>query len=137
MSIRTDRVASLVRRELSDMLTREEIHDPQLKGMVSISEVEVSRDLQNATIYFSVMGAEALEVQGAFTRAAGFIRTQLGRRLKLRQTPKLRFEIDQSFEYGARMDRVINSLDIPPAEEEGEEGSGEEGLASGEKDSSA
>ena len=137
--IRTERVRGFIRQEIADMLLRQEIHDPRLSGLVSITDVEVSRDLQHATVYFSVVerdlsvlspvplpspegktatGGELIrECQQALTHAAGFIRSQLGRRMRLRHTPHLRFLPDNSLDYGMRMNRLLDQLHIPPAED--------------------
>ncbi|MBF0160924.1 MAG: ribosome-binding factor A [Magnetococcales bacterium] len=141
--IRTERVRASIRQEIADMLLRQEIHDPRLVGFISITDVRLSTDLQYATVYFSVVdkpGAaleggnaepesgsplqpsaaerERLQVcQQALTHAAGFIRGQLGRRIQLRQTPHLRFLPDHSLDYGLRMNQLLGSLQIPPADE--------------------
>ena len=139
--IRTERVRASIRQEIADMLLRQEIHDPRLVGFVSITDVRLSPDLHYATVYFSVVeerGAALAAVdsnpdaahaspaeserlqscQQALTHAAGFIRSQLGRRVQLRHTPHLRFLPDHSLDYGMRMNRLIGSLNIPPKEEE-------------------
>ncbi|MBF0623731.1 MAG: 30S ribosome-binding factor RbfA [Magnetococcales bacterium] len=126
MSQRTNRIRSEIQREIALMLERGEVKDPRLSGLISISDVEVSRDLQYATVYMTVFGGEG-EDPGAqdlkiLNGAAGFIRSRLSRRLSMRQTPQLRFAIDGSFEYGSRMDRLLKSLNLPqtpsPEEEE-------------------
>ncbi|MBF0098531.1 MAG: 30S ribosome-binding factor RbfA [Magnetococcales bacterium] len=133
--IRTERVAGLIRQEIADMLLRQEVHDPRLTGLVSITDVQLSADLQHATVYFSLMGGEGVATgeskavveerlqscQRVLMHAAGFIRAQLGKRLStLRHTPQLRFEPDTSMDYGMRMDRLLHALQIPSeGEEEG------------------
>ncbi|MBF0176630.1 MAG: 30S ribosome-binding factor RbfA [Magnetococcales bacterium] len=122
MTLRTERVRVQIRREIATLLERGEVKDPRLTGVVSISDVEVSRDLSYATVYFSILGAgasaEAMEDAGAaLNHAAGFIRSRLARRLKIRQIPILRFVKDNSFEYGSQIDRLLQSLHIPPVEE--------------------
>ncbi|MBF0399988.1 MAG: ribosome-binding factor A [Magnetococcales bacterium] len=144
--IRTERVQGSIRQEIAEMLLRQEIHDPRLAGFISITDVRLSADLQHATVYFSVVEENMVELQPlgegavvaeppavaagptgrtesraeicqrALTHAAGFIRSQLGRRIQLRHIPHLRFLPDHSLEYGMRMDRLLGSLDIPPAE---------------------
>ncbi len=141
--IRTERVRGSIRQEIADMLLRQELHDPRLVGFISITDVRLTPDLQYATVYFSVVerdvsvllpaegrvpGEEGMAVgaavaearakacQQALTHAASFIRSQLGRRIALRHTPHLRFLPDNSLDYGMRMDRLLGSLHIPPAE---------------------
>lgn len=128
MSIRTDRVRGFIRREIAEMLLKQEIHDPRLSGFVSITDVRMSPDLQHATVYFSVLGGEELQsseeghsdrvkaCQEVLTHAAGFIRSQLGRRIQMRHTPHLRFLPDNSLDYGRKIENLLNSVDIPPAE---------------------
>jgi ribosome-binding factor A len=106
---RTRRVGEQLQRELA-ALVRDEIDDPRL-GMVSISAVEVSRDLSHATVFFSTLGEQedadrSLEVlQGA----AGFLRHLLGKRLVMRHVPQLHFKQDHSLEQGARLSALIDS----------------------------
>jgi tRNA pseudouridine(55) synthase/ribosome-binding factor A len=105
---RSLRVAEQLQRELA-VLIRDEVKDPRL-GMVSISGVEVSRDMAHAKIFVSVLGEgqvakESLEV---LTRAASFLRRELGRRMLLRTVPQLRFIHDRSLEEGARMSALID-----------------------------
>ena len=101
-------MAEQIQRELA-VLIREEVKDPRL-GMVSVSGVEVSRDMGNAKVYVSVLGdeqvtADSLEV---LKRAAGFLRHELGRRMVLRAVPQLRFIHDRSLEQGAHISALID-----------------------------
>ncbi|MBF0426016.1 MAG: 30S ribosome-binding factor RbfA [Magnetococcales bacterium] len=118
--IRTERVRGEIRREIAAMLERGEVRDPRLTtGLVSISDVEVSRDLGYATVYFSVLGGdEGADIGAALNHATGFLRSRLAHRLRMRQVPLLRFVKDGSFEYGHRIDALIASLHIPPEEPE-------------------
>ena len=106
---RTRRVGEQLQRELATLI-RDEISDPRI-GMVSVSAVEVSRDLSHAKVFFSTLGSEAqaqasLEVlQGA----AGFLRRLLGQRLKMRSVPQLHFKPDHSLEQGAHLSSLIDS----------------------------
>ena len=104
---RSHRVADFIQRELS-ILIRGELKDPRLSPMMTISSVEVSRDLSVARIYFSVFDAEekgpTLE---ALASASGFLRKQLARRMQTRSVPQLRFYYDDSAEHGAHMSALI------------------------------
>jgi len=106
---RTRRVGEQLQRELAPLI-RDEINDPRL-GMVSISAVEVSRDLSHAKVFFSTLGEQqdadnSLKVlQGA----AGFLRHLLGQRLVMRHVPQLHFKQDHSLEDGARLSALIDS----------------------------
>jgi ribosome-binding factor A len=106
---RTRRVGEQLQRELASLI-RDEISDPRL-GMVSISAVEVSRDLSHAKVFFSTLGDQhdadvSLQVlQGA----AGFLRHMLGKQLAMRHVPQLHFKQDHSLEQGARLSALIDS----------------------------
>jgi ribosome-binding factor A len=104
---RTRRVGEQMQRELAGLL-QEELKDPRL-GMISVSGVEVSRDLAHARVYISVLGGEesVSETLGILNKAAGFLRHQLGQRMRLRVIPQLRFLYDASLADGARMDALI------------------------------
>ncbi|MBF0358721.1 MAG: 30S ribosome-binding factor RbfA [Magnetococcales bacterium] len=117
MSVRSDRASGLIRKEIALMLLGGEIHDPRLSGVISITDVEMSRDLQYATIFFTMYGGEPENGLEGLSRASGFIRRQLGRRLKMRRVPELRFKVDGSMVQGEKIDRLLNSIDIPPVEE--------------------
>ena len=104
---RTRRVGEQIQREVARIL-QEEFQDPRL-GMISVSGVEVSRDLAHAKIYISVLGREedVSETIKVLNKAAGFLRHQLGQRMRLRSVPQLRFLYDGSLAEGARMDALI------------------------------
>lgn len=104
---RTLRVGEQIHRELAELI-RLELKDPGL-GMVTLGEVEVSRDLAYAKVYFTVLGDEAARAasEAALRRAAGFLRRALGKRMRLRIVPELRFVHDDSQARGARIDALI------------------------------
>lgn len=106
---RAERVAGQMRRELAT-LVQSEVKDPDV-GFVSISDVEVSRDLAHAKVYVTVFNAEdAPKSLGALKRAAGFLRTRLGQNMHIRNVPELHFRHDDSVETGMRMDELIASV---------------------------
>ena len=106
---RTRRVGEQLQRELA-VLVRDEINDPRI-GMVSISGVEVSRDLSHAKVFFSTMGdAQEADVSlQVLQGAAGFLRRLLGQRLVMRHVPQLHFKQDHSLEQGAHLSALIDS----------------------------
>jgi ribosome-binding factor A len=113
-SYRPTRVGELLQAELAHMLLRQ-LKDPRL-SMVTISHVEVSPDLRHACVYISRMGSSA-EQQAALegcARAAGFMRSQLGKKLTLRYIPELTFKLDTTIAYGVRISRMLHDL-IPDA----------------------
>jgi len=104
---RSFRVADQVQRELSQML-RFEIKDPRIDSMLTVSEVEVSRDLSVATVFVTIMGdGDRKEALKGLNSASGFMRKQLAARLKLRAVPILRFRYDDSAEKGAELSALI------------------------------
>lgn len=106
---RLRRVAEQIRRELSEIL-RTELKDPGV-GMITITDVEVSPDLAHAKIYFTTLGdADAFaRSRAGLRRASGFLRSMLGRRIKLHNTPELHFEHDASVERGVRLTQLIDA----------------------------
>ena len=109
-SDRPRRVAELVRRELAILIQRE-MDDPAIRG-VSLTAVEMSRDLRLATVYFSEMpgSVDATEAERHLNHATGFLRRLLGQRIDMRRIPELRFRFDTSIERGAQLSRLIDSL---------------------------
>ncbi len=96
MTQRTEQVASLIRNAVQSTVSRG-LHDPRIRGLISITQVTVSADLSWATVYVSVLPAEhgALTLHG-LRHAASRIRSQLGRAVRLRHVPRLSFELDDS-----------------------------------------
>lgn len=111
---RLDRIGDQIQRELAQMIMRE-VKDPRL-GMVTINAVRVSKDLGYADIYISLLSTEDLteesgEVQDSLTvlrKASGFLRGQLGKSMKIRVIPQLRFHFDTLVGQSRRMDALIN-----------------------------
>lgn len=115
---RARRVAEEMKKEISRMIARE-IKDPGITSLTSVTAVELSRDLRHATVYVSVFGsaAEKEKTMQALERATGFIRSEIGRRIRLRHTPEIHFSEDRSLEYGAHIDKVLKSLQKENLEE--------------------
>jgi len=124
MSQRLKRMADQVQRELADLI-RMELKDPRLGGLVTISGVKVSPDLGYAEVYVTVMGRELADDQTAIAhaetlsvlnKASGFLRVELGRRIKTRITPRLRFHYDTVTAHGNYMTQLITKAvaDIAP-----------------------
>ena len=105
---RTLRVAEQIQRDLAELL-RLEVKDPGI-GMVTLTDVEVTADYEHAKVYFTTLG-DADQVAAAtagLNRAAGFLRHELGHRIKLRSIPQLHFIYDESVERGVRLSRLID-----------------------------
>ncbi|HKK13332.1 MAG TPA: 30S ribosome-binding factor RbfA [Gammaproteobacteria bacterium] len=105
---RTRRVGEQIQRELAELI-REEVRDPRI-GMVTVSGVDVSRDLSHAKVYVTVLGddQQVRESLRILKRVAGFLRHALGRRMVIRTVPELRFIHDESVERGARLSSLID-----------------------------
>ncbi len=110
MSRRTQRVADMVRAELGELIRRE-VRDPRV-GLVTISSVDLSPDLTHARVRVSSLGEEAARELSLETlnRASGFLRSQLAKRLDLRATPALIFELDRGAETSQRITDLLEGL---------------------------
>ena len=106
---RTRRVGEQIRRELAELI-RDELRDPRL-ALISMTGVEVSRDLAYARIFVTLMGdpTERNERVAELNRAAPLLRRELGRRMRLRVIPKLEFRYDEIVEQGARLSALIDA----------------------------
>ena len=107
---RPDRVADLIRSELSNLLART-VKDPGV-GFVTITRVTVSADLQSARVYYTCLADTAGRRNSAraLDRAAPFLRRQIGHRLTLKRVPTLRFVFDESIEHQERIERLLDEL---------------------------
>lgn len=105
---RTLRVAEQIQRDLADLI-RLEIKDPRV-GMVTLTDVEVSADYAHAKVFFTTLGTgdQIAAATGGLNHAAGFLRHELGRRIKLRGIPQLHFIYDDSVERGVRLSQLID-----------------------------
>jgi ribosome-binding factor A len=117
MSIKQDRVSGRIRTILSELLLRE-VADPRLHH-ITITEVELDPELLYARVYVNALGDEARQedVMQGLERAKGFLRREVGKRVRLRKTPELVFRWDETLERSERINQLIASLDIPPADD--------------------
>ena len=110
-SIKNTRINGEVQRELSNII-RGEIKDPRIAPLTSVVSVEVAPDLKSCKAYISVLGDEKVQqdtVEG-LKSAEGYIRRQLAQNINLRNTPEIRFILDQSIEYGVNMSKLIDDV---------------------------
>src|SRR5258708_3271663 len=116
MTRRSDRVAEALQALVADLLLRE-ITDPRI-GLVTITAVTVTPDLRHARIFFSCLGDAARRAQSlkGLTSAAGFVRSQVARKLNLRVAPEIVFELDPSLEQAERIARLLK--ETPPRDPE-------------------
>lgn len=110
-SIKSTRINGEVRRELAEII-RAEIKDPRIPPMTSVVEVEVAPDLKTCKAWISVLGDDAAvkEALAGLRSAEGYIRSQLAKRINLRNTPEIRFIMDQSIAYGVNMSKRIDEV---------------------------
>jgi ribosome-binding factor A len=111
---RPDRVADQIRSELGLLLTRE-VHDPGI-GFVTLTRVQVSPDLQQARVFYTVLGDEKARTdsQRALGRAVPFLRRQIGARLRFKRVPELKFLYDESVAGQDRIEQLLNEIRTQP-----------------------
>ena len=118
---RVERIEEEVKKVVSKVIDRD-LKDSRLNGMISVTKVDVSRDLKYCKIYVSMLGvADQKEAMDALKSSAGFVRREIGANIRMHSTPEVKFEFDDSIEYGNKIQKIINDLDIKPVEEDREE----------------
>ncbi|HMK76653.1 MAG TPA: 30S ribosome-binding factor RbfA [Thermodesulfobacteriota bacterium] len=107
---RSDKVADLIQKEVSQMLLKS-IKDPRI-GFITITRVTVSEDCRFARVYYSVAGTQAERESSmkGLDSAKGYLRKELGRRIRLRYTPEITFQFDPSVEYAIHMEELIRNI---------------------------
>ncbi len=107
---RQGRIDEEFRKELSQLISFE-LKEPSVTGMVSVTKVKVTPDLKYAKVSVSILNSQNIkETLAGLKKSSGFLRSELAKRINLRNTPELVFELDESLEYGARIDKIINDL---------------------------
>jgi ribosome-binding factor A len=108
---RPNRVGDQIREELSELLTRGEVHDPGI-GFITLTRVQVSPDLQMARVFYTTLGdgKARQETARALERATPFFRRQIGGRLRLRRVPELEFRFDESIAHQDRIEQILRDL---------------------------
>lgn len=109
-NVRVHRVGEQIKKEMVRILQRE-LKDPRI-GFVTVTGVEMTGDLQQAKVYISVMGDEEQKMNTleGLSRAKGFIRSEIGKVVKLRKTPELIFQFDESIEYGNKIEKLLQQI---------------------------
>ncbi|MDQ0350667.1 ribosome-binding factor A [Alkalibacillus filiformis] len=109
-NVRSNRVAEQMKKELGDILSRK-IKDPRV-GFVTVTDVKVSGDLQQAKVFISIFGDDEQQEKTlvGLAKSKGFIRTEIGQRIRLRKTPEITFEIDEAIQYGNKIENILNDL---------------------------
>jgi ribosome-binding factor A len=108
MTRRQRKIESLIRQELSELI-KQQVKDPRLRGLITVTEVCISPDLKHATVFISTLSSEGEVLQG-LSSASGFLRRELGKRVLLRNIPELSFERDDSIERGTHLLRLFEQL---------------------------
>lgn len=108
--LRANRVAEEIKKEVTELM-RDELKDPRI-GFVTVTSVEVSPDIRYARIFVSVLGSveETKQSLIALNKARGFVRTELGKRIRLRYTPEIEFRFDESIKHGARIMELLGEV---------------------------
>jgi len=111
VSFRLSRLAEEIKREVTDIL-RLQLKDPRISKFTSITDVEVSKDLRHAKMFVSVFGSEAdrSRTLEGLKSASGFIRSELGKRIRLRYLPQLSFYLDSSIQQGIKISQIIREV---------------------------
>lgn len=110
MSTRSNRVAEQMKKEIADILKRK-VKDPRVE-FVTVTDVEVTGDLQQATVYVTVLERQVKQAEAlkGLEKAKGIVRSEVGKRIRLRKTPELAFQIDESIAYGNHIDDLLRKL---------------------------
>lgn len=107
---RLNRINEELRKELSSILAYE-LKNPNITGMLSVTRVKITPDFKYAKVYVSILNSKNIEkTMEGLKESSGFIRSRIAKEVNLRITPELVFEIDDSLEYGARIDNILNNL---------------------------
>mgnify|MGYP003348285964 CR=1 FL=1 len=105
-SFKIDRIQTEIKRELQSMLISD-VKDPRIQSFVSISEVEVSKDLSYCKVYVEIMDKEKDTIMKGLKNASGFMRSELAKRINLRKTPELDFRIDDTMDKQNRIEELL------------------------------
>ncbi|EIJ81457.1 ribosome-binding factor A [Bacillus methanolicus PB1] len=110
MNLRANRVGEQMKKELGDIIGRK-IKDPRV-GFVTVTDVQVTGDLQQAKVFISILGDEEQRENTlkGLAKAKGFIRSEIGQRIRLRKTPEIIFEFDESIDYGNRIESLLHQI---------------------------
>jgi len=121
-SVKNTRINGEVHRVLAQII-RSEIKDPRISSMTSVIDVEVAPDLKTCKAYISVLGNEKVQADtlAGLKSAEGFIRSKLAKTVNLRNTPEIKFVLDQSIAYGVNMSKMINDVNKDVHEREAKE----------------
>lgn len=118
---RTSRLNGEYQKEISAILPRVKDKNPDLKGLISVTETDVAPDLKTAYVYVSIYGVNEEQTANTFAllqENAGFIRHELAQVMRMRTVPALTFRMDRSMSYGAKMDELFKKIQVRPTDDE-------------------
>ena len=112
--LRVEKMQELIKQELSQIILRE-MKDPRI-GFVTVTQVRMSSDLFRAEVYLSLLGSdeETKQTLEVLTKSLGFLRTEISKRIRMRQAPELVLKLDDSLEYSANIQRLLAALERTP-----------------------
>lgn len=114
---RLGRIDEEYRKEISNIISYK-LKNPNVTGMISVTKVNVTNDLKFAKVYVSILNSKNIKnTLAGLKKSSGFIRSELAKKVNLRNTPELIFELDDSLEYGARIDSILKEI-LPKKKEE-------------------
>ena len=114
---RLGRIDEEYKKEISQIISYK-LKNPNVTGLISVTKVKVTNDLKYAKVYVSILNSKNLkETMDGLKKSSGFIRSELARKINLRNTPEILFELDDSLEYGAKIDSILKEI-MPKKEEE-------------------
>ncbi len=107
---RFERINEEYRKEISNIIDNK-LKNPNVTGLISVTKVKVTADLKYAKVYVSILNSKNLkETLAGLKKSAGFVRSELARTVNLRNTPEIIFELDESLEYGAKIDSILKDI---------------------------
>lgn len=114
---RTERIEEEIKKIVSRVIGQE-LKDPRLTGLISVTKVSVTKDLKYCKVFVSMLGtSDVNEAMAALKSSSGLVRREIGNGVRMHSTPEVKFELDDSMEYGEKIQKMINDLDIKPIEE--------------------
>lgn len=115
-SNRLGRIDEELKKEISSIITYE-LKNPNITGMISVTRAKITPDLKYAQVYVSILNSKnTKETLAALKKSSGFVRTEVAKRINLRITPEIIFVLDDSMEYGERIDKILKEI-LPPKPE--------------------
>lgn len=107
---RFERINEELKKEISNIINYE-LNNPNVTGLISVTKAKITPDLKYAKVYVSILNSKSIkETLAGLKKSSGYIRTEIAKRINLRITPELIFELDDSIEYGAKIDSILKDI---------------------------